>query len=318
MRASPPALPIASGRAGRKIISLAVLNCLVIISTLFASEKIAVDGARAYQHVADLVALGPRPPGSAAIKRARGYILGVLQKEGVRIRQYSFLGDTPFGQLPMMNLVAEIPGKSNDVILIGSHYDTKYFKDFRFVGANDGGSSSGLLLELARALNKRKGDYTFWLVFFDGEEALIDWTEKDSLYGSRYLVKRLKESGELDRIKAVIVLDMVGDKDLQIKRASPATSWLNEIIWETAARMGYGNIFLKEEIALEDDHTPFLMAGVPATTIIDFDYGGKGPGELYWHTPQDTLDKISARSLGIVGNVLLQSLARIEKALKSR
>ncbi|MEE8449773.1 MAG: M28 family peptidase, partial [Thermodesulfobacteriota bacterium] len=273
------------------------------------------DGRRAYQHVKNLVAMGPRAPGSAGIKAARRYIKATLRRYGVAVKEQKFLASTPRGPMVMENIIGVIPGKRDEIIIIGGHYETKYFSDFRFVGANDGGSSTGVLLELARSLARGKPRYTLWLAFFDGEEALVSWNEQDSLYGSRYMVKRLKQTGELDRIRAVMVLDMVGDKELKIEKVIPSTPWLTRIIWETASKLGNNTVFQNSQIMIEDDHTPFFRAGVPATTIIDFRYGSDQLGGGYWHTRRDTLDKVSDKSMEIVGKVVLTSLSEIGKQL---
>jgi len=217
-----------------------------------------------------------------------------------------FDADTPHGRLPMANVVAVLPGRRQDVILIGGHYDTKWFREFAFVGANDGGSSTALLIELARRLRERPREYTYWIVWFDGEEAREAWTAADSLYGSRRMAIELGKSRRLPR--AVIVADMIGDRDLGIRREVSSTPWLTDVIWTSAARLGYNVHFLADTLAVEDDHAPFMRLAVPATLLIDFDYPP-------WHTAGDTVDKVSARSLEIVGNVLLDALPAIEDAL---
>jgi Zn-dependent M28 family amino/carboxypeptidase len=195
------------------------------------------------------------------------------------------------------------------VILLGGHYDTKYFKDFRFVGANDGGSSTALLLELIRRLAAAPREYTYWVVWFDGEEALVSWTASDSLYGSRRLAAELARAGGLPR--AMVLVDMIGDRDLGILRDTYSTPWLRDILWASAARLGHSRHFLGTEMAVEDDHAPFLRAGVPGALLIDFDYPP-------WHTADDTLDKVSARSLAVVGDVVLDALPAIEHYLTTR
>src|SRR5262249_2139130 len=179
-----------------------------------------------------------------------------------------------------------VPGRRREAILIAGHYDTKWFRDFAFVGANDGGSSAGVLLELARALaGGGKHEYTYHVAFFDGEEAREAWTPTDSLYGSRHMVDRLRRAGTLPR--AMLLVDRTGDRALGIRRAALSTPALTEIGWTGARRLGYGRPFLDETIAVEDDPAPFLRAGVPAALLIDFDYPP-------WHTVADTLDKVSA------------------------
>ncbi len=265
------------------------------------------DGAAALRHVERLVALGPRPAGSAAAVKARAYILAELRAAGVGARVEPFEADTPHGRLKMANVVAVLPGRRSDVIMLGGHYDTKWFREFRFVGANDGGSSAALLLELARRLAARPREFTYWVVWFDGEEARGAWTAADSLYGARWMAGELQRKGTLPR--ALIVADMIGDRELGIRREAFSTDWLTDIIWAAAARRGEGAHFLADAVPVEDDHAPFLRAGVPSALVIDFDYP-------LWHTAEDTLDKVSARSLAIVGNVLLEALPAVEERLR--
>lgn len=280
------------------------------------------DGQRALRHVERLVAFGPRPSGSPALARARAYMVAELRRAGLRVREHGFIGTTPDGPIPMVNVIAELPGRRPEVIVLAGHYDTKRFDAFRFVGANDGGSSAGLLLELASVLAARHRGapppVTYWIVFFDGEEARREWSASDSLYGSRAFVEALRASGELRRLRAAVVVDMIGDRDLGIRRESASTPWLTELLWRTARRLGHGAHFLDAVHAIDDDHRPFLEAGVPAALLIDFDYGGR-PGEnAFWHTPEDTLDKLSARSLAVVGEALLEALPALERELTRR
>jgi glutaminyl-peptide cyclotransferase len=289
--------------------ALAVVALVLVLAAGVTAQPPApgrFDGAAALRHVERLVAIGPRPAGSPAGARAREYITGELRRAGVQARAEPFDAETPDGRLTMANVVAVVPGRRPDVILIGGHYDTKAFRDFRFVGANDGGSSTALLLELARALAAPRREYTYWVAFFDGEEARGTWTSADSLYGSRRMAADLGRRGRLPRV--VIVTDMIGDRDLNIRREALSTSWLTDLVWESARRLGHGMHFLAEALTVEDDHEPFLRAGVPAMLLIDFDYPP-------WHTAGDTLDKVSARSLQVVGDVLLDALPAIEARL---
>ncbi|MGH7321292.1 MAG: M28 family peptidase, partial [Candidatus Rokuibacteriota bacterium] len=228
----------------------------------------------------------------------------------------------PRGPIRMVNLIAEWPGRLAAIVAVGGHYDTKPFAAFRFVGANDGGSSAGLLVELGRALGARHRStpplYTRWLVFFDGEEAQEQWTSTDSLYGSRALVAALRASGEAGRLRALIVADMIGDRDLGIRRESASTRWLTDLVWAIARRLGRERHFLEGSQAVEDDHTPFLEAGVAATLLIDFDYGGRPGQNDFWHTAEDTLDKLAPESLAVVGEVILEALPAIEAELQRR
>jgi Zn-dependent M28 family amino/carboxypeptidase len=298
----------------------AALAALLVAATAAAAG--GVDGARALRDVERLVGFGPRPPGTAAAAQARSYLAGELRRVGWRVREHTFTAKTPRGQIRMVNLIAEWPGRQPEVVAVGGHYDTKVFERFRFVGANDGGSSAGLLVELGRALADRHRAappaYTHWLLFFDGEEAQHQWSPTDSLYGSRALVAALRASGELPRLRTLIVADMIGDRDLGIRRESASTPWLTDLVWSVARHFGHARHFLEDQQPVEDDHAPFLDAGVAATLLIDFDYGGQPGQNAFWHTPEDTLDKLDARSLKVVGDVILESLPLIEAELQRR
>ena len=273
-----------------------------------AATAPSFDADAAWREVVRLVELGPRPAGSAALARARRYIVDELTRAGLQVRLGSFEARTPDGPITMVNVIAILPGRRSDVIMLGGHYDTKLFTDFRFVGANDGGSSAGLLLELARRLAGRRREFTYWVVFFDGEEARRDWSATDGIYGSRQLAAELRRSGEIRRLRSVIVVDMIGDANLDIRRESYSTPWLTDLVWASARRLGYGAYFRSDAVAVEDDHVPFLRARVPAVDVIDIDYPP-------WHTAGDTLEQISPKSLGIVGEVILDTLPALETVL---
>lgn len=269
------------------------------------------DGARAYKHVEQLVAIGPHSAGSEGIRRAQEYIIGQLKSYGCAVEEQDFHASTPVGNVAMKNIVAKARSANPNVIIFASHYDTKRMDNF--VGANDGGSSTGVLLELARLVCARKNAGTIWLVFLDGEEAFRpQWADPDHTYGSKELAARLALSGELRRVKAMILVDMVGPTNPIYRREANSTGWLKDLIWSTATRLGYGNVFINDANSIEDDHDPFLQRGVPAVDIIDFE----STVLEYWHTPQDTLDKIDARTLAITGHVLIESLPELEKKIK--
>lgn len=278
-----------------------------------ATSPPAFDGVRAFEDLKRLVSFGPRPAGSEALDRARRWMKGELTRGGVQVEEDAFTASTPAGNLRMVNLITRLPGSSPEILMVAGHYDTKRFDRFRFVGANDGGSSAALVMELARALAHRPSRYTLWLVWFDGEEAVKEeWSDADSTYGSRHLVERLSSSGELNRIKAMILVDMVGDAQLDIKRDTNSTPWLSDLVFRTAHRLGYSRYFLDQPFPVGgDDYVPFINAGVPAVDIIDFDYGPQGS---YWHTAQDTVEHCSAQSLGIVGSVVLAALEELENS----
>ncbi|HEX8072182.1 MAG TPA: M28 family peptidase [Pyrinomonadaceae bacterium] len=282
-----------------------------------AAPRTAFDGQRAYAHVAKLVDFGPRPAGSQELARARQYLVDELKSYGLKVTTDEFTAKTPVGERKMVNVTAELTGQSPDVILLASHYDTKPFKEFRFVGANDGGSSTGALLELARALSREKPQLTYWFVFFDGEEAFCrNWEDcgtadaPDNTYGSRRYVARLREQNQLRRVRAMILLDMMGYRDLKLRRDDMGTRWLEDVIWAAARDAGHGDTFTEGvEGVGGDDHEPFLRAGIEAVDIIQLnDYP-------YWHTADDTLDKIAPRSLQAVGDTLIAALPRVEQRL---
>ena len=269
------------------------------------------DSTRAYEDLRRQVGFGPRPSGSAALAQTRQYILAQLKAADVAAREDAWEAQTPIGPVRMVNVIATIPGRRAERIALATHYDTKLFRDFRFVGASDGASSTAAVLELARVLKGRQNDYTIELLFLDGEEAIIDWyRNNDNTYGSRHYVQTAQKAGTLAGLKALVLLDMIGDRNLNIMRDSNSTRWLTDIVWAAAATLGYRANFLAQESTIEDDHVNFLKAGVPSVDIIDLDYPA-------WHTVQDDLDHVSARSLQIVGDVVLDALPQIEKRLAS-
>jgi len=279
-----------------------------------ASSTGGFDGAKAFGHVAKLVGFGPHPPDSAAIRQAQAYIRSQLQGFGCAVEEDDFHAQTPLGSLAMTNIVAKIPGTGPGVILLLTHYDTLRLDNF--VGADDSGSSTGLMLEMARLLcTGQKQSNAVWIAFLDGEEAQVvtdgvaQWTAEDSVYGSRELAARLAVSGDLKRVRAVILADMIGQKNLEIPREASSSKWLTDLVWSTASRLGYKSIFTAREESVSDDHDPFLHRGVPAVDLIDLS-GYQALG--YWHTAGDTLDKISPRSLAITGHVILASLGELQ------
>lgn len=267
------------------------------------------DSGKAWEHVRRQVAFGPRPAGSAALAETRRYLLDQLKGMGIAATEQAFDADTPLGTIRMVNVVATIPGLRRERLALGSHYDTKLFREFRFVGANDGASSTAVLLELGRVLKGRPNPFTIELLFFDGEEAVIEWQGTDNTYGSRYYVQAAQKAGTLGSLRAFVLLDMIGDRHLNLRRESSSTAWLTDLIWAAAKRLGHGAAFSNKSFSIGgDDHYPFLAAGIPSVDVIDFDYPA-------WHTSGDTLDAVSARSLQITGDVVLEALPAIEKRL---
>jgi len=266
----------------------------------FVEERAATD-------LQTLVGFGPRPAGSEAIVKARAYIVAELKKAGLNPQLDEFDARTPRGFRHMVNIRAVRPGsKGTRTIALTGHYDTKFFENIRFVGASDGGSSAAWLLEFARCTHDLKLENTLEFVFFDGEEAVVEWTDDDSVYGSKHDVDRRLRENKLKDLKAMILVDMIGDKNLNIRKESQSTGWLKDIIWNTAQSIGYSKQFPTDQMDVSDDHVPFLKVGVPAVDLIDFDYPA-------WHTADDTIDKVSAHSLKIVGDVVYFSLPAIDR-----
>ena len=268
---------------------------------------------RAFADLTKMVGFGPRPAGSAAIAKTRYYIVAELKKAGLQPELDEFQGMTPRGPRRMVNIRASRPGPRPTSIALVGHYDTKVFDNFSFVGANDGGSSAAWLLEMARATSSLKLQNTLEFVFFDGEEAVVEWTSTDSLYGSRHDVDRRLNAGTLRQLKALVLVEMIGDKNLNIRREAESTDWLKMIIWNTAGSLGYNREFPTDSMAVTDDHVPYLRAAIPAVDLIDFEYGPGGSPGPYWHSAADTLDKTSGKSLKIVGDVVYASLPEIDR-----
>jgi glutaminyl-peptide cyclotransferase len=290
-------------------LSAAFVALAIVSASASGSATTPFDSSRAFEHMRQLVAIGPRPSGSAGIQQAREYIEGQLKAIGLTPQEQAFDAQTPFGVVRMANVIARIPGARPERILLTGHFDTKLYRQFRFVGANDGGSSAAMLLELARVLKARKNAYTIEFVFFDGEEAVLpEWGGTDHTYGSRHYVEAAKHDGSIASIKAMILFDMIGDRNLTIRQETKSTPWLTAVVWDSAKRLGHHDAFLDDRFEVEDDHQPFLDAGLPAVDIIDLEYNA-------WHTAKDTLDEVSARSLQAVGDVFLDALPRIEGKL---
>ena len=283
---------------------------LLVCATSSAQQRKAssVDGSLAYSHVEKLVGFGPRPPGSPGIAKSQAYITDVLKKLGLQVEHQDFLANTPNGPVSMKNIVGKTQQSGRPVVILASHYDTRLMTNAAFIGANDGGSSTGLLLELARVLSPRRNAFTVWFVFFDGEEAQREWSETDSLYGSRYFVEKLKADGQTQTVKAMVLMDMVGDRDLKLENDASSTPRLMEMVRKSATELGYGKHLAASQKGMVDDHIPFIRAGIPAVDLIDYDYGFNNSA---WHTPNDTLDKISPHSLKIVGDIVVRTLENL-------
>jgi len=264
-----------------------------------------INSARAMQYTREVTAFGARPIGSANHRKLENYILSHLK--GDEVESDTFTADTVEGKFPVRNIIAKFPGTKDGIIVIAGHYDTNYpLRNTAYVGANDGGSSTAILLEFANQLRGKKRDgYSVWLVWTDGEEAMRTWSEADSLYGTKHLAERWQKDGTAKKIKAFLLADMIGDADLNIEEEGFSTPWLEDLIYQAATKLGYQSHFFARKIQVDDDHLPFLKIGVPSADLIDLDYGYE---DVFHHTPQDTLDKLSPKSLQIVGDVILQTV----------
>lgn len=276
-------------------------------STQPAGPVLRIDPAKAWQYTKEIVAIGPRWDGSKGQQRMGEYIHARLK--GDQVEEDAFMANTPEGKFTMRNIIAKFPGSKDGIIVLGSHIDTNYpLRHTNFVGANDGASSTALLLAIADQLRGRKLEgYSVWLAFFDGEEAIRKWSDQDSLYGSKHLAQKWQEDGTARQIKAFLLADMIGDKDLDIQRdATNSASWLEDLVLQAATSLGYQSYFFATSInGLEDDHLPFARIGVPVADIIDLNYGYNN---AFHHTTEDTLDKLSPKSLQIAGDVILETI----------
>jgi glutaminyl-peptide cyclotransferase len=268
------------------------------------------NGERAMQYTREFVAIGPRWPTSPGHAKAEAYLRAHFQHDDVE--EDTSTADTPIGPVALRNFIVKFPGKKPGIIVLGTHYETNYpLRNINFVGANDGGSTTGLLMAIADTLRGKPNDgYSIWLVFFDGEEAFQSWSQSDSTYGSRHLAAKWGRDGTLPKIKAFVLADMIGDKDLDIQRETNSTPWLSDLVKQAAHKFGYDKYFFKTEEPVEDDHLPFVHRGVPSVDVIDLDYG---PNNAYHHTAQDTMDKISVKSLTIDGDVFLELIRLINQ-----
>lgn len=298
-----------------------ILGMVCALGLLTAGGGVGVfDGERSFLDLRDLVAIGPRPAGSPGAVLARDLIRQRLRQAGWPVRDQAFKIQPPRGSaIDGLNLIASRRGRKPDLIILATHYDTKRIDGIRFVGANDGASGAALLLELARGLGPEAGEFTLWLAFFDGEEAVGSTiTPEDGLYGSRALAAEMARDGSLARVRAFLLVDMVADRDLNLMVDSSSTPELVELMTQEAARLGNAQLVDRSaRLTLIDDHTPFIERGVGnVLALIDFQYGARQfPGPL-WHSEQDDLTAVSAGSLNSVGRLVVQLLARLERELR--
>jgi len=302
-------------------ISLALPLAAVLASTAVHADNAPlphIDSKRAFQYTREVAAFGERYMGNENHKKLERYIVDHLK--GDQIEDDAFTADTVEGKFPVRNIIAKFPGTKDGIIVIMGHYDTNYWlRGSGYVGANDGGSSTAILLEFANQLHgagsgggagKKRDGYSVWLVWTDGEEAVKTWTDTDSLYGSRHLAEKWEKDGTLKKIKALMVMDMIGDADLNIIRVTNGAPWLLDLIYTAAERGGYQSHFYALQGPIEDDHVPFVKRGVPSADVIDLDYGYNN---VFHHTPQDTMDKLSPRSLEIVGDTIMETIHMLDQ-----
>ncbi|HEY4364178.1 MAG TPA: M28 family peptidase [Bryobacteraceae bacterium] len=278
---------------------------MTVVFAAAASAAPVFSGTAAFEFAKQAVNFGPRPAGSDANHKLQAYILKQAAVRGAQVTEDPFTARTPRGNIAMKNILVKFPGTSGRAIAITGHFDTKDLPGVRFVGANDGASSTAVLLELAKVLEGQPRVDDVYLVFFDGEEAFGDWSDTDSIYGSKHLAERWRADGTLKRLKALINVDMIGDKDLDIMEDANSDIGLRRLVGKVAADLGYKRNFSAPLGPMEDDHLPFVRAGVPSLDVIDFDYAP-------WHKDSDTIDKIGPRSLEIVGNVMVEMIRRLE------
>jgi len=284
-----------------------ILGSLVFLATPTGGPTFR--GSAAFLYTKKAVSYGERPSGSEAISRLREWIVSELKPLKGELSLDSFTGQTPAGPVPMVNIIYKFSGSSGKAIAVSGHYDTKRIPMVHFVGANDGGSSTGFLLEFARTVSAMKHRDDIYIVFLDGEEAVATWTDTDSRYGSRHLAAKWLSEGVVPRIKALINIDMIGDKNLDLSNDGNSSQALRNQVKQIAARLGDSKYFRSEEGGIEDDHLPFINAGVNAIDLIDLDFG---PGNSYWHTAGDTIDKLDAHSFQVVGDIVLQLVKELD------
>ena len=301
----PQVWPLRPGKA----LSLTLLFFLLLLAPLTLCAQ-HFNGDKALNYAREFVAIGPRWPTSPGHLKAEQFLRDHFKHDNVE--EDTFTANTPIGPVAMRNFIVRFPGKKDGVIVLSTHYETNYpLRTINFVGANDGSSTTGLLMAIADQLRGKTLDgYSIWFVFFDGEEAIQTWSASDSTYGSRHLAAKWGRDGTLGKIKAFMLADMIGDKDLDIERETRSTGWLVDLVRQAAHKYGYDRYFFQTEEAVEDDHLAFLDRGVPSIDVIDLDYG---PNNSYHHTAQDTLDKVSAHSLTIDGDVFLETIKEINQ-----
>jgi glutaminyl-peptide cyclotransferase len=299
-------------------ISLLLLMVLLAATVVQAQKP---SGQAIYNLTEQYIAAAPkRPVNSPGHLKAEEFIKSHFAPEAAKgnLETDSFTANTPIGSVPMRNYIVRYSGKKDGVIVIATHYETNYpLKDINFVGANDGATTTALLIEIGRYLRVHPPEgYSVWLVFDDGEEAIKSWTASDSLYGTKHLAAKWSQDGTISRIKALMIADMIGAKDLNIDRDQNSTPWLLNLLVTAGKNTGHSSYIFKNQTEVEDDHIPFQKRGVPVLDLIDIDYGpptDEHPEGSYHHTEQDTIDKLSPKSLQVSADLILEMIRLINQ-----
>ena len=302
-----------------KVRMLAVVGVVLAVLPAMHAQAHAVSGAEVMRLTQEYVNAAPKrfigSPGHAA---AEAFIKDHFKPE---VAKGDFVDDrftarTPIGPLTMHNLIVKFPGKKDGIIVLASHYETNYWlKDINFVGANDGACTTALLIELGEYYRAHPPQgYSVWLLFTDGEESINkDWTDSDSLYGTRHIAAKWSGDGTIGHIKAFVLADMIGWKEMNIDREGNSTPWLVDLLAKAGKDTGHSKYLFKESQAVEDDHLPFMQRGVPVLDVIDFQYGTAQNPEAYHHTELDTMDKLSATSLQVSADLFLDLVKLIDQ-----
>jgi glutaminyl-peptide cyclotransferase len=295
----------------RRLILLAGVLMPLAVCNAQSRNLPQFDGAKALQYTREYVdATGPRWIGSPGHAKAEAFLKEQFRHDD--LVEDTFTTNTPAGPMTMHNFIVKFPGKKDGIIVLASHYETNYpLRNIHYVGANDGGSTTGMLIEMANYFRGKPNDgYSVWLLFTDGEEAIQRWSAADSVYGSKHLAEKWQQDGTLKRIKAFILADMLGDADLDVQRDMNSTPWLEDLVQRAASQYGWQSYFFQKKTYDEDDHIPFVKRGVPCADLIDLNYGYDN---AYWHTAQDTMDKLSAHSLTVAGDTILETVHLLDQ-----
>ncbi|HKV48840.1 MAG TPA: M28 family peptidase [Candidatus Acidoferrales bacterium] len=301
----------------QRLVCLLGMSLFVAAFAPAAALHDAFNPQQAYAYTTQVAGFGERWPGSPGHQKTEDLIHQVLERDDAQIEADNFTANTPRGPVPVHNIIGKFnvtADASQPIFILAGHYDTLFRKGF--IGANDGASSTAILLSFADALAHQKTKMQIWLVWTDLEEAIESFTNGDGLYGSTHLAQKLADEGLVPRIRGFFLLDMIGDKDLSVARETNSSDVLQKIIYRAADQLGYGKFFFKYDANIIDDHAPFLQVGIPAVDVVDAEYGPVGPeydamGE-YHHTNLDTMDKVSEHSLKVVGRTILLTVELID------